>query len=135
MTGDQGDEHRPLPVVLRPVADELLSSWLARHAAYYAVTGPYFAKWLTLGRRRARCAFARVPIGARPANLRHLVPADQFCGSRWLADERHGDELDRITLQFCGKTHDLRQSHSMVEGRNVACAIKCENILDRYSHI
>jgi TniQ len=29
---------RPLPVVLRPQPDELLSSWLKRHAAYYGVT-------------------------------------------------------------------------------------------------
>ena len=31
--------------------DELLSSWLARHAAYYGVTGQFFAKWLMLGTR------------------------------------------------------------------------------------
>jgi TniQ len=29
---------RPFPVVLRPRPDELLSSWLTRHAAYYGVT-------------------------------------------------------------------------------------------------
>ena len=49
MTNDADDAFRPLPVVLNPVADELLSSWLARHAAYYGVTGPFFAKWLMLG--------------------------------------------------------------------------------------
>ena len=49
MIDDEDDAHRPLPVVLRPVEDELLSSWLARHAAYYGVTGPFFAKWLMLG--------------------------------------------------------------------------------------
>ena len=49
MTGDKDDAHRPLPVVLRPIPDELLSSWLARHAAYYGVKGPFFAKWLMLG--------------------------------------------------------------------------------------
>jgi hypothetical protein len=36
-------------VVLRPIADELLSSWLVRHAAYYGVTGSFFAKWMLLG--------------------------------------------------------------------------------------
>ena len=51
MIDDEDDAHRPLPVVLRPVEDELLSSWLARHAAYYGVTGPFFAKWLMLGTR------------------------------------------------------------------------------------
>ena len=28
---------RPLPVVLPPYSDELLSSWIGRHAAFYAV--------------------------------------------------------------------------------------------------
>ena len=51
MIDDEDDAHRPLPVVLRPVEDELLSSWLARHAAYYGVTEPFFAKWLMLGTR------------------------------------------------------------------------------------
>jgi len=51
MIDGEDDAHRPLPVVLRPVEDELLSSWLARHAAYYGVTGPFFAKWLMLGTR------------------------------------------------------------------------------------
>jgi hypothetical protein len=51
MTQDHENAHRPLPVVLRPVADELLSSWLVRHAAYYGVTGSFFAQWLMLGTR------------------------------------------------------------------------------------
>lgn len=40
---------KPLPVVLKAARDELLSSWLARHARFYGVTGPFFAKWLGLG--------------------------------------------------------------------------------------
>ncbi len=47
---DVAETHdRPLPVVLKPVLDELLSSWLGRHAAYYGVTGPFLANWLMLG--------------------------------------------------------------------------------------
>jgi hypothetical protein len=45
----EDDARRPLPVVLKPIEDELLSSWLARHAAYYGVSGPFFARWLMLG--------------------------------------------------------------------------------------
>jgi hypothetical protein len=41
-----------LPVVLRAARDELLSSWLSRHARFYGVTGPFFAKWLGLGEIR-----------------------------------------------------------------------------------
>ena len=38
MTPHAQEPVRPLPVVLRPRPDELLSSWLTRHAAYYGVT-------------------------------------------------------------------------------------------------
>ena len=38
MTRHAQEFLRPLPVVLRPRSDELLSSWLTRHAAYYGVT-------------------------------------------------------------------------------------------------
>jgi len=37
VTGAAHDIFRPLPVVLKAQPDELLSSWLARHAAYYGV--------------------------------------------------------------------------------------------------
>lgn len=49
MIGTQEDTDKPLPVVLKPVLDELLSSWLERHATYYGVTGRFFANWLMLG--------------------------------------------------------------------------------------
>ena len=48
---DDDDAHRPLPVVLKPVDDELLSSWLARHATYYGISGLFFANWLMPGTR------------------------------------------------------------------------------------
>ena len=37
MTSGDGFKKQ-LPVVLPPVPDELLSSWIARHAAYYNVS-------------------------------------------------------------------------------------------------
>jgi hypothetical protein len=39
MIASREAEHlKPLPVVLKPRRDELLSSWLRRHAVYYGVT-------------------------------------------------------------------------------------------------
>lgn len=38
MTRHAQEFIRPFPVVLRPRPDELLSSWLMRHATYYGVT-------------------------------------------------------------------------------------------------
>ena len=49
MSGAIDANAKPLPVVLKAARDELLSSWLARHAQFYGVTGSFFAKWLGLG--------------------------------------------------------------------------------------
>jgi TniQ len=54
---------KPLPVVLRAARDELLSSWLARHARFYGVTGPFFAKWLGLGDIRLSTLDHRLSLG------------------------------------------------------------------------
>jgi hypothetical protein len=79
MTQDREMTHRPLPGVLRPVADELLSSWLVRHAAYCGVTGSFFTQWTMLGTRnlsaldhRLGLAQSRAPIGKTP--LRSSYP-------------------------------------------------------------
>ena len=48
MNGAIDANAKPLPVVLKAARDELLSSWLARHARFYGVTGSFFAKWLGL---------------------------------------------------------------------------------------
>jgi hypothetical protein len=41
-------ELKPFPVVLEACPDELLSSWLRRHAAYYAVSEAALIAWLGL---------------------------------------------------------------------------------------
>jgi hypothetical protein len=54
---------KPLPVILKAARDELLSSWLARHARFYGVTGPFFAKWLGLGDIRLTTLDHRLGLG------------------------------------------------------------------------
>jgi len=54
---------KPLPVVLKAVDDELLSSWLSRHARFYSVTGPFFARWLGLGNIRLATLDHRLSLG------------------------------------------------------------------------
>jgi len=75
MIDDEDDAPRPLPVVLKPIADELLSSWLARHAAYYGVTGPFFAKWLMLGTRNLSVLDHRLGL-AQVARLSEKLRCD-----------------------------------------------------------
>jgi len=55
--------ERPLPVVLRPARDELLSSWLRRHVNFYGVTEPMFAAWLSLGTKNLRGLDGRLGLG------------------------------------------------------------------------
>jgi hypothetical protein len=45
MTGKL-DDARPLPVILKPLPDELLSSWLSRHAAFYGMKRGEFVRFL-----------------------------------------------------------------------------------------
>jgi hypothetical protein len=81
---------KPLPVVLKAARDELLSSWLARHARFYGVTGPFFAKWLGLGDIRLSTLDHRLGLGqvvrltekfrCDPAQLLGMTHIDQGDG-------------------------------------------------------
>lgn len=55
--------ERPLPVVLKPVPDELLSSWLCRHASFYGLTEPMLISWLGFEVRKLRSLDARLGVG------------------------------------------------------------------------
>jgi hypothetical protein len=55
--------ERPLPVVLKPAPDELLSSWLRRHVAFYGLTEPMFVSWLRLGTKNLRSLDSRLGLG------------------------------------------------------------------------
>lgn len=63
MTSTIEDASRPLPFVLEPAQDELLSSWLRRHARFYALTEPLLIDWLHLHTKRLRDLDAKPRIG------------------------------------------------------------------------
>ena len=70
------DNHlRPLPVVLKPMADELLSSWLRRHAGYYGVTECALIAWLGLGASTLRALDHRLGLG-QVAHLSRVLRCD-----------------------------------------------------------
>ena len=75
MIEDEHNAHRPLPVVLKPIEDELLSSWLARHAAYYGVSKPFFAEWLMPGTRNLSLLDYRLGL-AQVARLSEKLQCD-----------------------------------------------------------
>ena len=87
MSGGIEANAKPLPVVLKAARDELLSSWLARHARFYGVTGPFFAKWLGLGDIRLSALDYRLGLG-QVARL-----AEKFrCDPTALIDMTHIDK-------------------------------------------
>jgi hypothetical protein len=57
------------------VDDELLSSWLVRHAAHYGVTGSFFAQWLMLGTRNLSALDHRLGL-AQVARLSEKLRCD-----------------------------------------------------------
>ena len=84
-------------MILKAARDELLSSWLARHARFYGVTGPFFAKWLGLGDIRLSALDHRLGLG-QIARL-----AEKFrCDPAALIDMTHIDKRD-------GRVGDLIQ--------------------------
>jgi hypothetical protein len=111
MTTRLTSAEKPLPVVLEQAPDELLSSWLRRHAAFYGLTEPMLVSWLRLGTKNLRSLDNRLSLGAiahivekfrcdpkeivemthasLPAEVAPLVRAgkpNQFCRPCW---ERH----------------------------------------------
>jgi hypothetical protein len=100
--------ERPLPVVLAPAPDELLSSWLRRHASFYGLTESILISWLNLEVKALRgldirlglAQIARIverfrtdpkaivemthtPLPPEFAPLAHACKAQQFCRSCW----------------------------------------------------
>src|SRR5271166_3074210 len=113
MSGGIEANAKPLPVVLKAARDELLSSWLARHARFYGVTGPFFAKWLGLGDIRLSTLDHRLGLG-QVARL-----AEKFrCDPTALIDMTHIDKRD-------GRVGDL-----ISRGRQPQI---CHHCADRYA--
>ena len=108
--------ERPLPVVLAPTPDELLSSWLRRHASFYGLTEPALISWLGLQVKLLRTLDIRLGLNqiarivdrfrtdpraivemthtllpAEFAPLAHTGKARQFCRTCW---KRHSVEGD-----------------------------------------
>ena len=114
--------EKSLPVILEQAPDELLSSWLRRHAAFYGLTEPMFVSWLRLGTKSFRSLDNRLSLGAiarivekfrcdpktivemthasLPAEVAPLVRAgkpNQFCSPCW---ERHlGADATGVVLK------------------------------------
>jgi hypothetical protein len=99
---------RQLPVCLPPVADELLSSWIGRHAAFYAVP----------------------PL----VMLRHCLP--EFRSLRAADLHLSGDQEIRLARMFATKPAAVRRmtftnvalpSRRMIDARPLQCCTNCSS--------
>jgi hypothetical protein len=112
MISAQEDTDKPLPVILKPVLDELLSSWLGRHAAYYGVTGRFLANWLMLGTSNLSTLDQRL-------DLRQVAR---------LSEKLRCDPIDLIGMTFVDK---LEQSSDLICRGKVPQICRC--CADRYA--
>jgi len=55
---------RPLPVILPPLADELLSSWIDRHAAFIGVSGRRLLRYYLILCSPTPCAVPNIKSAA-----------------------------------------------------------------------
>lgn len=134
MTATQTIAERPLPVVLKPAPDELLSSWLCRHAIFYGLTEPMLISWLNFDMRKLRGLDARLGLG----HVARIV--DLFrCDPKMVVGMTHTSlpaEMAAMVgtgkaIQFCRSCHERHQTadargavlKSWLEGWRITCPV------------
>ena len=134
MTPELTVAERPLPVVLRPVPDELLSSWLRRHVTFYGLTEPMFLSWLRLGTKNLRSLDSRLGLG----QVTRIVEKFQ-CDPKTIVEMTHASLPTEIASlvrsgrpsQFCRpcwQRHRAADAHGAVlknwrEGWRITCPV------------
>jgi hypothetical protein len=134
MTSQQVRAHKPLPVVLPPMPDELLSSWLHRHATFYGVTEPMLISWVGLEVPRLRALDGRIGLG-QVARLVEIFRCDPTA----IIGMTHTSMSAEVTslvgkgraVQYCRPCCDRHQAakavdatlKSWVEGWRITCPV------------
>jgi len=134
---------RPLPIVLPPLADELLSSWIDRHAAFLGVSGLRLLRHCRIEVKSVRDLDLKLPrrdVGALAEVLRcspHLI--------RNMTQSHSGRVRSRLVAitrplqicQPCARRHDAHpvtrsaRLRSWMEGWRVSCPI-CGTTLEDF---
>jgi len=90
---------QPLPVILKPVPDELLSSWLSRHAAFYGLAplgllrkllpDASFQNIRAVDLRLTETAAERLSncLRCSPAEIRRMTHSDLANEAKWLVSQ------------------------------------------------
>lgn len=106
MTNGLSTDERPLPVVLKPAPDELLSSWLRRHAAFYGLTEPMFVSWLRLGTKNLRSLDKKLSLGALARIVEKLR-----CDPKAIVEMTHASlSAEAVPLVRAGKPNQFCRS-------------------------
>ncbi len=127
------DDTRPLPVILKAVPDELLSSWLQRHAVFYGLTQSEFLRHLLpeSAGRLLRAIDMRLPRSAAErlgrffrcdhAEIRRMTHYDLAEATRWF--------LSPEPIQFCPscrpRTLELGGKDAVLRGAQRGWRITC----------
>jgi hypothetical protein len=109
---------RPLPVILPSLRDELLSSWICRHAAFYCVSSGHM-----LQRCRVEVLPGRVDLALAPRDrlrIAELFRCDPRSISRMTHSRRDATYRRLIatmrTPQRCRRCHHGHRAHELTRG-------------------
>lgn len=135
---------RPLPVVLPPLVDELLSSWIDRHAAFLGVSGPRLLRHCLVEVRSVRdldLTLTRRDVGVLADLLRsspHLIRnMTQWHGGK-VRSQLVAVRRPSQVCQPCARRHDAHpvtrgaRLRSWMEGWRVSCPV-CGTALEDFS--
>jgi hypothetical protein len=112
MNCEQDFNNKSLPVILKAVPDELLSSWLYRHAVFYGVTERLLIDWLALETPTLRALDNKL-------NLRHVAR---------LGDMLHADPTIVVSMTYT----QLPVEASRIAGKRKGQQL-CRSCFDRNS--
>ena len=134
MTPELTVTERPLPVILKPMPDELLSSWLRRHANFYGLTEPLLINWLNFDITNLRRLDVKLNFG-QMARIVEVLRCDPKTIIGMTHTELPSDMVSMIgsgkVFQFCSlchKRHGKEDASSAVlkswlEGWRITCPL------------
>jgi hypothetical protein len=141
VTGAAPEIIRPLPVVLKAQPDELLSSWLARHATYYGVARRRLLNHVGLSAPSLEALDHEVSLGQQIvlAGFFHCEPAEVAAMSHVAVREDLRRLIRRsVPLQECrncARSADLANApgaigRSWMQGWRVTCRACGDRLVD-----